>query len=260
MIAMSSHDREYIKLNVERNYIAQIKYISESASEKFEDTFNRIIFDGLLLNQTDATVKKELLKKQKLHKILIDFYEILTQPCQNNPQNTSISTVTRRFYADYSPYLLKKKFTEFDKMVITKGNEYFYYLKQDFPDEFDEFKKTVTLQHRTKPYKNLFSSMMMTNLDSFSNTIKEEGNEENDLLKKNLIKSDDMGSLSVDHWTHDLNELANNMITIPVKFREEKFQSSIEYIHKKYGFDIKYEDYFRRLLNSAIEKKKIEKR
>lgn len=254
-----SNDREFVKLNVERNSLSQIKYIAELTQEKFEDTANRIIYDGLLLNQIDPTVKKELLKRQKLHKILIDFYEILRNSCQYNPQIVSISLVTQHFYADYSPFLLKKNLTEFDKLVISKGQEFFKCLKEEFKDDFETFKKSVTLQHRTKQYKNIFDFTFDVNAPPSSPLKEQEGNVEIDfnLLKNNLKECDEDGTLSHEHWTHDISDMANNIMTVPKNYREEKFQNTIEIIHKKYGYDVKYEDYLRKTLNYAVDKKQL---
>lgn len=244
---MSDSDREYIKDRLERNYIAQMKYIGELSGERFEDVHNRIVYDGLLLNQIDPTVKKELLKRQKLHKILIDFYEILRKPCQFDPQTCIVSTATQHFYADLSPFLLKKNLTEFDKIVVSKGNEYFKCLFEEFPDDFAEFKKSIMIQQRTKPYKLLFSSMMMENLTPYTNCTIEDLN----------TVTDSDGSMSSDHWTNDIGEMANNILTVPQNHREEKFQKTLEIIHKKYGYEIKFEDHLRRTLNYGLEKKQM---
>jgi len=59
-----------------------------------------------------------------------------------------------------------------------------------------------------------------------------------------IIFYDNYGTLDNDHWMSEIAAMTDNIKTIPSKYQQKKYESTIQYIGKCYGSDEKYIDHF----------------
>lgn len=183
-------EKEYIKIKVKRSYLAQTKTISSDIGEDFEKTFNRIYGDGLTVNQTDFMLKNELMKVQHLDKKLLEIYPFLRKTYRYEGSSYAIFDKIMHFYVDLASILLKKNFRELDILVLSKSQNIFNYLKDNYPDDYKEIKSYAVAQGRTKRYKALFS--INSDLSKFQNTSHVLIKNNSDLSNEEYIKAGKM--------------------------------------------------------------------
>lgn len=161
---MTNKEKEWVKVKVERTTIAQINAISTVRSIGFEDLFNVLLVDGLAHNQPDFLVQNEYFKRQRLAQKIAEIYTLKCKKPQFTDDVKTIFELIMHFFVDLIPFLRKNKFTKSDILLVSKVQDVFKYVQDNYPDDYSEIKQVIGMHGRTKTYKLLFSQLGTPNL------------------------------------------------------------------------------------------------
>lgn len=168
---MRDKEKEWIKAKIDRDSVHQIKAISGTIDISFEELLNRVIRDGLSLNQPDFLLRNEILKVQTLDKKMSELYPFLAKNYRLYGQNYLIMEKVLHFLVDLRLFLDKKKLEQSDFLVISKAQDILKYVQSNYNGEFQKIKAATKLQERTKLYKLLFGRFGNPNQKTIPDTL-----------------------------------------------------------------------------------------